>query len=201
MNSNSTHDRGHLLFSASCIDAMCFSAVPGDMDLGSSGSANTSERVVLARASLIYGDRHLGLELCFIVVDTEEDDNRRLGLEEDMQQQRQGCDVRSRATISHLGSTWTTSPFRMLPIDFTFSYRGWGGHETPSNRHADGPLVCRCSIITCYSRDVTIQFVGRSYIICVAIHIMGCRFVRVKAKAHRPSERLLHPTPSSLRKN
>ena len=58
-----THNKVYSLFSASCIDAICFSAVPGDVDLGSSGSANTSERVVLARASLVYGDRHLGLEL------------------------------------------------------------------------------------------------------------------------------------------
>ena len=43
----------HLLFNASCIDAICFSAVPGDTDLGSSGSAKTRESVVLARVSLV----------------------------------------------------------------------------------------------------------------------------------------------------
>ena len=47
------HNGMYSLFSASCIDAICFSAVPGDADLGSSGSANTSERVVLARVSLM----------------------------------------------------------------------------------------------------------------------------------------------------
>ena len=47
-----THNKVYSLFRASYIDAICFSAVP-DVDLGSSGSANTSERVVLARASLV----------------------------------------------------------------------------------------------------------------------------------------------------
>lgn len=53
MSNYGTQDGVHSLFIASCIDAICFSAVPGDMDLGSSGSANTSERVVFARASLL----------------------------------------------------------------------------------------------------------------------------------------------------
>jgi hypothetical protein len=53
VDNNEPCSRVHSLFNASCIDAMCFSAVPGDTDLGSSGSANTSERVVLARASLV----------------------------------------------------------------------------------------------------------------------------------------------------
>ena len=51
-NRNDTQNRAYLLFNALCMDAICFSTVPGDMGLGSSGSANTSESVVLARASL-----------------------------------------------------------------------------------------------------------------------------------------------------
>jgi len=47
------HNKVYSLFRASCIDAICFSAVPTVVDLGSSGSAKTSERVVLARASLV----------------------------------------------------------------------------------------------------------------------------------------------------
>ena len=50
---NDAHNRAYSLFSALCIDAICFFTVLGDMGLGSSGSANTSESVVLARASLI----------------------------------------------------------------------------------------------------------------------------------------------------
>lgn len=119
--------------------------------MGSSGSAKTSESVVLARESLRYGDRHLGLGLCFAVVDTEEDDNRRLDLEEDMQ--RQG-DVRSRATLPQPGfHVISTSSFRMLPTDSVLRALRVNIKHSQTNAHMD------------YSRtDVVLQCVTPCYL-------------------------------------